>query len=77
MRSFLANSSVYMSRNCESAEGHGYDSHAGICGKGLYVQLWQDFKEGVIKRTGYQCAECFSSIVCAKMDASFLIGRSL
>lgn len=77
MLSPIALSHIHSPRNCEPIEGASHYGQAGIPGDGPYVQLWLDVEDGLIKRTGYQCAGCFSSIACAGMAAEVLIGRTL
>ena len=46
-------------------------------GEGPYVRLWLTIQDGIIKKVGYECNGCPSSIAASSMVAQLATGRSM
>lgn len=77
MLSALAADHVSSPRNAGRIPDATHLGVGGTPGDGPYVQLWLVIVGGVVRKAGYECNGCPSSIAASSMLAQLAIGRSL
>ncbi|RYG37021.1 hypothetical protein EON81_07895 [bacterium] len=72
-----ASEHVHSPRNAGAFEGATHVGSGGVPGDGPYVTLWLLVEGQTIRRAGYACNGCPSSIAAASMAAQIATGRTL
>jgi nitrogen fixation protein NifU and related proteins len=54
-----------------------YLGEAGTEGEGLYVKIWLQVSDGIVKRAAYKTYQCPSSIACSSLIAELATNRPL
>lgn len=77
MLSATAAQHVSSPRNAGKIENATHVGVGGVPGDGPYVRLWLSIEGETIKKVGYECNGCPSSIAASSMVAQLATGRSL
>ena len=73
----IAAEHVHSPRNAGRMEGATHLGVGGVPGDGPYVRIWMAVEGGIVRRAGYECNGCPSSIAAASMAATLATGREL
>ncbi|RYG47564.1 hypothetical protein EON79_06985 [bacterium] len=68
---------VHSPRNAGRFEGATHVGIGGVPGDGPYVRMWLRVEGQTVRRAGYECNGCPSSIAAASMAAGLATGRTL
>lgn len=77
MLSAIAAQHVSFPRNAGKIDNATHLGVGGVPGEGPYVRLWLTIQDGIIKKVGYECNGCPSSIAASSMVAQLATGRSM
>lgn len=77
MLSAIAAQHVSSPRNAGKINDATHVGVGGVPGDGPYVRLWLTIQDATVKKVGYECNGCPSSIAASSMVAQLATGRSL